>query len=139
MAIEEPVPTLELHPNANPKHAYGLTKPPLDLIPPVALVYEAMVFKHGSDKYGSFNWRDAAVVRSVYLAAAMRHLLALMDGQDKDPDSGCPHESHVRACMGIVQDARECGKLIDDRHTPGQVSRVMAELTVPRKPDALET
>ena len=116
----------------NPKHAAGSAKAPLHLVPGSALVYEALVFELGAKKYGPFNWRDTAVVRSVYLDAAMRHLLALMDGQDVDEESGQPHEAHVRACMAIILDARELGKLIDDRNTPGPVADVLRKFTKPR-------
>lgn len=103
----------------NPKHAAGLSKPPLHLVPMTAVIQEALVFKLGAAKYGPFNWRDHAVVRSIYLDAAMRHLMALMDGQDLDEESGRPHEAHIRACMAILLDARPLGKLIDDRNTAG--------------------
>ena len=115
----------------NPKHAAGSVKAPLHLVPGSALVYEALVFELGAKKYGPYNWRDTAVVRSIYLDAAMRHLLALMDGQDIDEESGQPHEAHIRACMAIIIDARELGKLIDDRNTLGPVPSVLRKFTKP--------
>jgi hypothetical protein len=118
--------------DGNPKHAAGSAKAPLHLVPASALIYEALVFELGAKKYGQFNWRDSAVVRSIYLDAAMRHLLALMDGQDLDEESGYPHEAHVRACMGIIIDAKELGKLIDDRNTGGNVAEVLKRYTKPR-------
>jgi hypothetical protein len=110
---------------ANPKHAAGSAKVPMHLVPMTAIVYEALVFQLGAKKYGPMNWRQTEVVRSIYLDAAMRHLAALMDGQDLDEESGLPHEAHVRACMAIIMDARELGKLIDDRDTPGPVADVL--------------
>ena len=117
---------------ANLKHAAGSAKTPLHLVPGSALIYEALVFELGAKKYGPFNWRDSSVVRSIYLDAAMRHLLALMDGQDIDEESGYPHEAHVRACMAIIIDARELGKLIDDRPTGGNVADILRRFTKPR-------
>jgi hypothetical protein len=116
--------------SANPKHAAGMAKPPLNLVPPSALIHEALVFQLGAKKYGAFNWRESAVVRSIYLAAAMRHLLALMDGQDLDEESGLPHEAHIRACMAILIDARELGKLIDDRGPAGTAAKLLRKHTV---------
>ena len=113
----------------NPKHAAGLAKPPLHLVPASAQVIESMVFKLGAKKYGPMNWRESPVVRSIYLDAAMRHLLALMDGQDVDEESGLPHEGHVRACMAILLDARAAGKLIDDRPPNGPVAAVLRDYT----------
>lgn len=109
----------------NPKHASGLSKVPLHLVPPVAIIYEAMVFKFGAKEYGPFNWRDTAVVRSIYLDAVERHLLAMRDGQDIDPKSGLPHAAHIRASMAIILDAAEIGNLIDDRGPDGTAAALM--------------
>jgi Domain of unknown function (DUF5664) len=114
----------------NPKHAAGSAKPPLHLVPMTAVILEAMVFKLGAKKYGPFNWRTSAVVRSIYLDAAMRHLMALLDGQDLDEESGQPHEAHIRACMAVLLDARAIGKLIDDRDAAGPAPKVLKENTI---------
>lgn len=66
---------------------------------------EAWVLKHGADKYGRNNWHGANPVEGMetYLAAAFRHLHALLDGEVTDEESGKPHTAHVRCCMGFVQ------------------------------------
>lgn len=112
----------------NPKHAAGIRKPQLNLVPSIAMILMAKVFELGAVKYGPFNWRDAAVVRSIYLAAAMRHLLLMADGQDIDDESGQPHSAHVQACMAIIQDAEALGMLVDDRPTAGALPGVLASL-----------
>jgi hypothetical protein len=113
----------------NPKDLLGVKKPSLHLIPAAALLYESVVMKLGAEKYGAYNWRSNKVVLSVYLDAARRHMLAKLDGEDNDPESGMPHEAHVRACMGIILDAHATGNLIDDRPAPGAAARLIAELT----------
>lgn len=132
----EAMPEVKLAPNppseANPKHAFGLSKPRLDLVPSSAIILEALVFEIGAKKYGPFNWRETDVVRSIYLAAAYRHIMALLDGQDLDEESGLPHEAHVRACMSIIIDARALGKLIDDRHAAGPAPEMLKQYTKPR-------
>lgn len=120
----------------NPKHAQGQAKVPLHLFPSSAVILGALVFQLGARKYGPFNWRESAVVRSIYLDAAMRHLLALLDGQDLDEESGLPHEAHVIACMAIVIDARECGKLIDDRGPAGAAAELLRRHNKPPAPPA---
>lgn len=114
----------------NPKDLQGMKKPPIRLIPPVALIYEAMVMALGAKKYGPFNWREKKVRLSIYVEAAQRHLMALADGQDLDPESGQPHAAHVRACMGIVLDALEVGKLVDDRPLAGGAPALLDRLTI---------
>lgn len=112
----------------NPKDLIGLKKAPLRLFPPVALVEGAAVMGLGAKKYGPYNWRENAVRHTVYLEAAMRHLIQAMDGEEVDPESGRPHEAHVLACMAIVLDAKHSGNLIDDRNKSGKVTGVLGSV-----------
>ena len=104
---------------ANPKDVAGAKKPDVSLIPSSALLHEAKAMQNGADKYGPFNWRDRPIKMKSYLAAAMRHIQQLMDGEDFDPESGAHHAAHGRATLGIVLDAMENGTLIDDRPARG--------------------
>ena len=68
-------------------------------------------------KYGAFNWRtEGPLYTTTYLDAAVRHLFAMMDGDDTD-ESGFPHAAHVAACMVILMDAKSKGCLHEDRPT----------------------
>lgn len=98
----------------NPKDALGLKKPALHLVPPALPLYTSQVFKFSSVKYGPFNWREKKVRLSVYLDAIERHLLAMKDGQMVDAESGLPHAAHIAANVGIIMDAGELGRLVDD-------------------------
>lgn len=109
----------------NPKDAEGLKKAPLRLVPPSALVAMSRVMKLGGDKYGPYNWRDNSILYTVYIEAAMRHLLALADGEDKDPESGESHAAHVMACMGILIDAITVGVIKDDRYKSGKLPELL--------------
>lgn len=103
----------------NPKDAVAGKKPDISLVPAAGILHEAMAMMDGAKKYGPYNWRDNAVLARVYIAAAMRHLQQLNDGEDFDPISLVHHAGHVRACMGIYLDAMEMGQLKDDRPKPG--------------------
>lgn len=116
--------------DTNPKDAIASAKPDLALVPPVALVLTAKVMELGAKKYGSYNWRSKKVRQMVYLAAALRHLCASLDGEDVDPESNQPHLAHVAACMAILMDASATGNLIDDRPVKGAAGRLIEELTV---------
>lgn len=109
----------------NPKDRIGGRKPPLDLIPPAAEVFECLVLALGAKKYGAFNWRKSNVKASVYVAAARRHLLQWFDGQDDDPESGVSHLAHARACLGILLDAMATGHLVDDRPPAGAAAELI--------------
>ena len=93
----------------NPKDLIGRNKPSLSYVPPVALIHLAEAMRHGAEKYGPYNWREQPVSRTVYIDAAIRHLLRMLDGQVYDDDSALPHEAHVMACMAILLDASACG------------------------------
>lgn len=117
----------------NPKTRYGDMKPPVHLVPPIAILQEAMVFKLGAHKYGPYNWRDNKVAVSVYYSAAMRHLTSFWDGENLDPQSQESHLAHARASLAILIDALSSGNLIDDRPPPGQAAQFIAAVES-RKP-----
>lgn len=118
----------EAPPDSNPKSRFGVKKVPLWLIPPAAKAHMAMAFADGAAKYGAYNWREHSVSASIYLSAAERHMDAWRDGEEIAPDSLVHHLGHVMACMAILVDAIECGKLVDDRPAPGPAASVLDRL-----------
>ena len=116
-------------PGDNPKDLLGMQKVPLRLVPPALSIFAAKALELGAKKYGPYNWRQNRVLRSIYIEAAMRHLLAALDGEDSDPESGLPHEAHAAACMAILLDAKENGNLIEDRPAPGPASALILKFT----------
>ena len=98
----------------NPKDLLGIKKAPLHLVPSALGIWVSQIFKMSAIKYGPFNWREKKVKRSIYLDAIERHLIALKDGQDRDTESGQPHEAHIAANCAILLEARAIGNLVDD-------------------------
>jgi hypothetical protein len=120
----------------NPKQRYGDTKVNLALIPSAGLIYAALGLHDGAIKYGPFNWRQDRVEIMTYIAAAMRHLLAFVDGEElseeelwNHPDmekhwatvhlGQKPHLGHAIACLMILADAISLDHVIDNRPLPG--------------------
>ncbi len=136
----EPVPAASAKDESNPKDRIGMNKPQLDLVPPALEIWTAKAMENGAAKYGRANWRKTKVRLTVYIAAAKRHLAALLDGEDNASDSNLPHAAHVAACMGIILDAAANDCLIDDRPAPGAAARLIEQLTVKRSslPSAAE-
>lgn len=99
----------------NPKDKIGATKVDLSLIPGTALAHLAFALMDGATKYGPYNWRVERVQARTYIAAAQRHLLDYLDGQEYASDSLAHHLGHVMACCAIILDAEANGMLTDDR------------------------
>lgn len=115
--------------STNPKDLIGIEKPPISLVPPVSVIYEAMALRDGAAKYGPYNWRANKVQASIYIDAFNRHVMAWLDGEDFARDSGVHHLAHAKACLGIILDAEANGSLVDDRPQTGATSKVLQELT----------
>lgn len=94
---------------------YDMGKPPLGLISRTALEQEAMVMAFGAKKYGMHNWRKGMDF-SRLADAALRHVYAFLDGEDKDQETGLSHLAHARCCLAFLLEYE--GKRIgtDDRY-----------------------
>ena len=108
----------------NPKDRAGATKVDITVLPPIGVVKTAFAMMDGVSKYGPFNWRVEPVQARTYIAAAQRHLLDWLDGEENAPDSMAHHLAHAAACCFILMDAQEQMKLVDDR--PVQTSNGVA-------------
>lgn len=104
--------------NTNPKDLLGIKKENISLIPPEGIRGIAKAMEFGAKKYGAYNWRDKKVQYKIYLDAIMRHTLALVEGQDLDPDSNLSHLDHIGANVVILKDAIKHQCLVDNRDIP---------------------
>jgi hypothetical protein len=124
---------LEARVGVDPKQSHGARKPPLGLIPGVASIQCALALQHGADKYGAFNWRDTSKGQvysyMTYLHGMKRHIDALIDRCDLDPESGCHQLAHVMAGCSIVLDAAACNTLKDDRPPKGATAEHLVRFT----------
>ena len=100
---------------SNPKDLIGSTKLPLSLVPGTSKAYQALGHLEGMLKYGLVNWRECGVRASIYMDALERHYEKFKNGEWADPETQVPHLGSMLACIGILVDAYECGKLVDDR------------------------
>lgn len=99
----------------DPKAVAGAAKPQLQLIPPALNAETAKALALGAAKYGPWNWRTNRVEIMTYLGAMKRHIDAIIEREDIDPESGASHLGHIAAGCGIVLDAQKHGTLIDNR------------------------
>jgi hypothetical protein len=90
-------------------------KLPVNLLSTEALNQTAAVLKFGADKYHAHNWRDG-FAWSRPLAAAMRHIMAFNDGEDRDPESGLSHLAHAACCIMFLLEFEKTHPELDDRY-----------------------
>ena len=77
-------------------------KPRTDLYPPGSLLEIARVLGHGADKYCDNGYREVPDATRRYTAAALRHVLAFMQGERVDPESGLHHLAHAACSLMFV-------------------------------------
>lgn len=91
-------------------------KPRVDLIPPRTLLEVGEVFGHGALKYRPYNYLyGGGMAYSRLLGAAMRHTLAIMRGEDIDPESGKSHAAHAICSLMMLRETQIYGLGEDDR------------------------
>lgn len=78
----------------------------------------AQVFGYGERKYKAWNWAKG-MPWSVPIACAARHLLAMIDGEETDPESGLPHRGHVYCNIAMLLTYARTYPEGDDRPAKG--------------------
>lgn len=114
---------------SNPKDIIGSDKVPLSLVPGTTKVYLALGHLEGMLKYGMVNWRECGVRTGIYLDALERHIEKFKNGEWADKDTQVPHLANALACLSIIVDAYECGKLIDDRPKSAPVASLIDRMS----------
>lgn len=94
-------------------------KPPLAMLPSAGIRAVAQVQSFGHKKYHDFHNFRKGIQHSRAISCAIRHLMAHMDGESKDPESGELHLAHA-ACriLFLIQNINDKTD-IDDRFKKG--------------------
>jgi hypothetical protein len=90
-------------------------KPRTDLLDSEWLMDVAAVLTFGASKYEAHNWRGG-IAYSRLIGAALRHLFAIMRGEDNDPETGLPHTAHLSCCAMFLNWHMKYKKDLDDRY-----------------------
>ena len=78
-----------------------------------ALEGASMVLEYGAEKYSRGSWKTGLPVTET-IDSLLRHLMAYLDGEDTDPESGLPHVDHVTAnALFLATHSRD--STLDDR------------------------
>lgn len=93
---------------------YDSGKPRLDLVSRDALEELGKVLGFGADKYGANNWSKGMDWSRCY-GAALRHIMASLDREDSDPESGLDHLAHAMANLMFLLEYKKKAVGNDDR------------------------
>lgn len=74
---------------------YNEGKPRWSLVHFESLVPMIRVLEFGALKYGRENWKKGLDTKEI-LESMQRHLAALLDGEEFDPESGLSHMGHIQ-------------------------------------------
>lgn len=90
------------------------SKSRVDLLPSQPLLAAGKVMAFGATKYKPHNWRLGLSWSDTY-ASILRHLLAFMDGEDIDGESGEPHVVNALCQVLFLTEYYLTGTGTDDR------------------------
>lgn len=119
----------DLKKDTNPKDAVGVRKwRQFTTVPMTVLSELGVAMLEGGMKYGRHNYRVAGVKTSVYIDAAIGHIVQFWEGEDIDPDSGISHVTKAIASLTVLRDAMIQDKLNDDRPPKANLDKLREEL-----------
>ena len=114
--------------DTNPKDSIGVTKMSMSVLPMQVIGEVSIALLEGALKYGRHNYRPMGVRTTVYVDATFRHLMAFMEGENIDPDSGLCHVTKAIASLVVLRDSMLTGNCVDDRAPKVGNSEWMKEL-----------
>lgn len=113
----------------NPKDVVGVRKwRQFTCIPFTVLAELGVALLEGAAKYGAHNYRVAGVRASIYIDAAMGHILQWWEGEDIDADSSLSHITKAIASLTVLRDAMINDMLTDDRPVKPNLDKLRSDL-----------
>ncbi|MDH1266730.1 DUF5664 domain-containing protein [Rhizobium pusense] len=115
---------------SNPKDNFGIKKwRQFTTVPLTVLCEVGVAMLEGHKKgYGRHNYRVSGVKASVYVDAAMGHIMQWWEGEDIDDDSKLSHITKAISSLVVLRDAMIEQQLNDDRPPKANLEAVRAEL-----------
>ena len=114
---------------SNPKDAVGVKKwRQFTTVPLTVMAELGVAMLEGARKYSRHNFRVAGVRASVYVDAAMGHIIQWWEGEDIDADSGLSHITKAIASLTVLRDAMIQDMMTDDRPPKANLDKLRSEL-----------
>lgn len=78
------------------------------------------VLEYGAMKYAPHNYKKGLPITET-CESLLRHTIAFLEGEDKDPESGLDHVGHIMAnAMFLAYNMREKKEIYDNRFKNGK-------------------
>jgi hypothetical protein len=90
-------------------------KPRTELLDAEFLLDVSKVLTVGAKKYASHNWRNG-ISYGRLIGAILRHIFAILRGEDIDPEFGLPHSAHLGCEVMFLHWMMLNRKDLDDRY-----------------------
>lgn len=90
-------------------------KPRTELVDADAILELARVLTFGAKKYAANNWRNGIEFSRV-IGAALRHIYAIQQGEDRDPETGLLHSAHAMCELMFLTNFYKSHPELDDRY-----------------------
>lgn len=79
-----------------------------------ALEPMVQVLEFGAQKYAPHNWKKGLYTTQI-VESLIRHMIAYLNGEDKDPESNLPHTGHIMCNAMFLSYMHEFKPEFDDR------------------------
>ncbi|WP_174068441.1 dATP/dGTP diphosphohydrolase domain-containing protein [Agrobacterium tumefaciens] len=113
----------------NPKDGIGIKKwRQFATLPMTVMCEVGVAMLEGAAKYGRHNYRVSGVKASVYVDAAVGHIMQWWEGEDIDDDSKLSHITKAISSLVVLRDAMIQQQLNDDRPPKAKLDDVRNEL-----------
>ncbi len=89
-------------------------KPKWSLVDFSALIPLVQVLEFGAEKYSKDNWKKG-LPHTQIIDSMQRHIVAILDGQDIDPESNLPHIGHILCNAMFLSYMQKYRTDLDDR------------------------
>lgn len=87
-------------------HKHDTGKDRWDLVQWDIITETVKVLTYGANKYGAGNWKS--VEQSRYVAALFRHIIAFLNGEEKDSETELSHLAHAMCNLMFIYELDKC-------------------------------
>lgn len=125
--------------SASPDYSEKFAKVDLTLISSVATEAEGRVLMHGDSKYARRSYLERPGYDIEAFRGLLRHVAAIMKGEQYDAETGQHHLAHIRANTGIILECWESHNEEPSARWPHEPAKPRATESAPQESESQST